>query len=368
MAHSLLPKCSACTIFLFSFFFLVAVAVDAKLVHSQGVLHRPPKEKTSHLHFYFHDMVNGQNQTVVCLAGAGDWASATGFGDVVMNDDPLTEGPELSSKLVGRAQALYASVGLQETSLLMAVNYVFREGKYNGSSLSILGRNTAMRPPVREMVVVGGSCLFRIARGYAIARTHRFDANMTTIEYNVYVVLYELIRRGHMAAMEYIPIFFLSFKVPVTAAAPLQPSAFKVPVIAAAPLQPSRFLLQWQLRFSLQHSRFLSQPTAPLQPSRFLPVPAAIRGEDIEDIEILRDIFRIFPTYRDRQSSDNVPVGVHSSNETPMDSQDTKNEGVSIDAQEARVIGAKRSRAKTYTIQNDFDEVDDESSEYVSLE
>ncbi|KAF3787472.1 Dirigent protein 11 [Nymphaea thermarum] len=189
MAHSFLPKCSACTVFLFCFFFFVAVAVDAKLVPSQGVLHRPRKEKTSHLHFYFHDIVSGRNPTAVRVAGAGNRTSATGFGDVVMIDDPLTEGPELSSKLVGRAQGLYASAGLQETSLLMAVNYVFMEGKYNGSSLSILGRNTAMRP-VREMAVVGGSGLFRMARGYAIARTHSFDAIKATVEYNVYVVHY----------------------------------------------------------------------------------------------------------------------------------------------------------------------------------
>ncbi|KAF3787471.1 Dirigent protein 19 [Nymphaea thermarum] len=190
MAYSLLPKRSA-TIFLFSFFFLVAVAVDAKLVHSHGVLHRPQKEKMSHLHFYFHDILSGRNATAVPVAGARNRTSATGFGDVVMIDDPLTEGPELSSKLVGRAQGLYASAGLQEASLLMAVNYVFMEGKYNGSSLSILGRNAVMHR-LREMPVVGGSGLFRMARGYALARTRWFNANTgdAIVEYNVYVFHY----------------------------------------------------------------------------------------------------------------------------------------------------------------------------------
>ncbi|KAF3778519.1 Zinc finger BED domain-containing protein RICESLEEPER 2 [Nymphaea thermarum] len=58
-----------------------------------------------------------------------------------------------------------------------------------------------------------------------------------------------------------------------------------------------------------------------------------------------------------RQSSDDTPIGVHSSNETPMGSHNTENEGVSIDASEARISGAKRSRAKNSTIWNDFDKV-----------
>ncbi|CAN6476206.1 unnamed protein product [Victoria cruziana] len=145
----------------------------------------------SHLQFYFHDIFSGRNPTVVTVAGAKNSTSLTGFGNVVMVDDPLTEGPELSSKLVGRAQGLYASAGLQDLSLLMAVNFAFMEGKYNGSSLTIMGRNTVLRP-VREMPVVGGSGLFRMARGYANARTHWVDIKTgdATVEYNVYVLHY----------------------------------------------------------------------------------------------------------------------------------------------------------------------------------
>ncbi|KAH1084374.1 hypothetical protein J1N35_024135 [Gossypium stocksii] len=48
------------------------------------------------------------------------------------------------------------------------------EGKYNGSNLSVLGRNPVFSA-VREMPVIGGSGVFRFARGYAEARTHTFD-------------------------------------------------------------------------------------------------------------------------------------------------------------------------------------------------
>ncbi|KAF3791717.1 Ubiquitin carboxyl-terminal hydrolase 7 [Nymphaea thermarum] len=58
-----------------------------------------------------------------------------------------------------------------------------------------------------------------------------------------------------------------------------------------------------------------------------------------------------------KPSSDDVQIGVHSSNEIPIDSQDPDYEGVSIDAHEERISGAKRPRSKTSTIWNDFDEV-----------
>ncbi|KAI6696652.1 hypothetical protein NL676_016771 [Syzygium grande] len=150
------------------------------------------KEKLSHLHFFFHDIVSGRNPTAVRVAEAKMTnTSATAFGLVVMIDDPLTEGPELSSKIVGRAQGLYSSASLNDVGLLMVQNYVFTEGKFNGSTLSVLGRN-AVFSDVREMPIVGGSRLFRFARGYAQARTHSLDLKTgdAVVEYNVYVFHY----------------------------------------------------------------------------------------------------------------------------------------------------------------------------------
>ncbi|XP_073133130.1 dirigent protein 22-like [Henckelia pumila] len=147
------------------------------------------RQKLSHLHFYFHDIVSGPNPTAVRVAEAAVTnSSATGFGALVMIDDPLTVGPEMGSKMVGRAQGIYASADLNHLGLLMVLNYAFTEGEFNGSTLSILGRN-AVFSGVREMPVVGGSGVFRFARGYAQARTHTFDlkTGYTVVEYNVYV-------------------------------------------------------------------------------------------------------------------------------------------------------------------------------------
>lgn len=150
------------------------------------------KERLSHLHFYYHDIVSGKKPTAVEVAEAPTTnKSATSFGKVFVMDDPLTVGPEYSSKVVGYGQGIYAWASQQEAALLMVLNFAFVEGKYNGSNLSILGRN-AILTDVRELPIVGGSGRFRFARGYAEARTHTY--NLTTqdavVEYNVYVYHY----------------------------------------------------------------------------------------------------------------------------------------------------------------------------------
>ncbi|XVE69520.1 hypothetical protein DITRI_Ditri09bG0158700 [Diplodiscus trichospermus] len=147
-------------------------------------------EKTSHLHFYFHDVVSGKSPSAVKIAGPPN-STAYGFGATTVIDDALTEGPELSSKLVGRAQGMYAIAAKKDLSLLMVMNFAFIEGTYNGSSISILGRNPVFND-VREMPVVGGSGVFRLSRGYALAHTIKFDYKTgdATVEYHVYVSHY----------------------------------------------------------------------------------------------------------------------------------------------------------------------------------
>ncbi|KAG9444167.1 hypothetical protein H6P81_015507 [Aristolochia fimbriata] len=177
------------SLYVFFFFFFSFSPAEAK-PGSPSKGHHPVfgtrKEKLSHLHFYFHDIVSGRNPTAVMVVRPPSFnASATGFGTVVMIDDPLTEGPVQGSKLLGRAQGLYASASQKDLGLLMNMNFHFVAGKYNGSTLSVVGRNPVFSE-VREMPVVGGSGLFRWARGYAQARTHWFDLKTgdAVVEYN----------------------------------------------------------------------------------------------------------------------------------------------------------------------------------------
>ncbi|KAG6397246.1 hypothetical protein SASPL_143412 [Salvia splendens] len=86
---------------------------------------------------------------------------------------------------------LYASADSSQTGLLMALNFAFLEGKFNGSTLIVLGRN-AVFSATREMPIVGGSGVFRFARGYAKARTHfsDFKTSDAVVQYDVYVLHY----------------------------------------------------------------------------------------------------------------------------------------------------------------------------------
>lgn len=145
------------------------------------------KGVVTNLQFYFHDTVTGQNPTAVRVAQASDTStSLTLFGALMMVDDPLTEGSDPSSKLVGRAQGLYGSAAQSDFGLIMVLNYGFTDGIYNGSSFSVLGLNQAMHQ-VREMAIDGGTGLFRMARGYASAKTYYMNplTGNAIVGYNV---------------------------------------------------------------------------------------------------------------------------------------------------------------------------------------
>ncbi|XP_059070440.1 dirigent protein 23-like [Cryptomeria japonica] len=138
---------------------VVSVAAMITLFSLQATQAHLLKEKISHLQFYFHDKISGKNVTAVKVALAPTTEmSAIGFRLVYVLDDRLTKGPKPTSKL-GR--------------------------KLDGSTLTMVGNNTVFRE-VREMAIVGGSDKFRMARGYAIARTHSFDiqSRNVIIHYN----------------------------------------------------------------------------------------------------------------------------------------------------------------------------------------
>ncbi|KAJ6340886.1 hypothetical protein OIU78_009127 [Salix suchowensis] len=121
------------------------------------------KEKLSHFKLYWHDILTGPNPSAIQVVPPPSNTSRTAFG--------------LASQ--------------EDIGLLMAMNFAFIEGKYNGSTITVLGKNSVLST-VREMPVIGGSGLFRFARGYVQARTQKFDVATgdATVEYNVYVFHY----------------------------------------------------------------------------------------------------------------------------------------------------------------------------------
>ncbi|KAL3814044.1 hypothetical protein ACJIZ3_015312 [Penstemon smallii] len=150
------------------------------------------KQKVTQLHFYLHDIVGGPNSTNIPIAMANFTAqSPTYFGMIAAMDDLLTAGPSPNSEIVGRAQGLFGSTSLEEIGFHMTFSFVFTSGKYNGSTISLIGRNPFFNEH-RELPIVGGSGVFRLARGSALLNTVLYDTALgdAVVEYNVVVLHY----------------------------------------------------------------------------------------------------------------------------------------------------------------------------------
>lgn len=140
-----------------------------KLLHAE--------EKLTKLRFYCHDKIYRNNPTAVQVAKAPaniTSNSRTLFGLVMVVDNPLTVKPEPDSKTIGFAQGIYSSASREEESLLTILNFAFTDGRFKGSTLSVLGNNPIFHQH-RELPIVGGSGVFRLARGSATAETYTFD-------------------------------------------------------------------------------------------------------------------------------------------------------------------------------------------------
>ncbi|CAJ1907202.1 unnamed protein product [Sphenostylis stenocarpa] len=153
------------------------------------------QEKLTHIRFYFHELITNEKPSLIIIDPPKVMSnSPLPFGSLVVIEDPLTIGPDVESKRVGKAQGFYLSAtqrpGL-DLEIVMGMTLTFLEGEFNGSSLSVLGRNEIINP-VREMPIIGGTGAFRFARGYVLARSVKVDYHKgdATVEYNVYVYHY----------------------------------------------------------------------------------------------------------------------------------------------------------------------------------
>lgn len=148
--------------------------------------------KVTKLHFYCHDSTNAdKNLTAVYVAKAPISSKPPFFGSFSLMDDPLTAGSDISSKRVGYAKGFYATSSLEKISLLTGAVFVFTEGKYNGSTIVFLGNNPIMEE-CREMPVIGGTGVFRLARGVVTLQTYFFNFTMgvAVVEMSVVVLHY----------------------------------------------------------------------------------------------------------------------------------------------------------------------------------
>ncbi|KAL1554572.1 dirigent protein 1-like [Salvia divinorum] len=157
--------------------------------NSQNTKLSNTQAERTHLHFYAHKALRGDVTAVVVAQAATSNTYRYRFGEMTVFDDRLTEGPNLSSRVVGRAQGMYASADISNPAYLSVYNLVFTEWGLNGSTLSILGRYASLSAE-RELPVVGGTRNFRFARGHARIRTYLDDleTGRSVDEYDVYVM------------------------------------------------------------------------------------------------------------------------------------------------------------------------------------
>ncbi|KAH6777020.1 hypothetical protein C2S52_007552 [Perilla frutescens var. hirtella] len=143
-------------------------------------------ENITKIHFYVHDVRSGPNATTYEVATSSITSnSSTSFGQIKVYDDRATAEPDINSEEVARAQGLATSADLQNRAVAMNLNFVLTSGEFNGSTISVVGRNQVGNPS-REMTVVGGTVPFRSARGYVVTSTYFDSADYSILEYTIY--------------------------------------------------------------------------------------------------------------------------------------------------------------------------------------
>ncbi|XVF46463.1 hypothetical protein PTKIN_Ptkin03bG0028500 [Pterospermum kingtungense] len=113
------------------------------------------------------------------------------FGTLTVIDDELTEGHELGSGLIGKAQGFYVASSVDGNSQTMAFTAMFESGGY-ADSISFLGVH---RTAVSEshLAVMGGTGKYLNAKGYAIVKTfpttnqNETDGFETLLQFTVYL-------------------------------------------------------------------------------------------------------------------------------------------------------------------------------------
>ncbi|PWA34324.1 plant disease resistance response protein [Artemisia annua] len=148
-----------------------------------------------------NDNNNGilNNNNLPFLTGLGGTTSALPqgnalqqfmFGTLTVIDDELTEGHELGSGLIGKAQGYYVSSSIDGKSQTMAFTVMFMHGSYI-DSLSFMGVH---RSAVAEsqLAVMGGTGKYVNAKGHAIVKTFQgtnqnTDGTETLLHFTVYL-------------------------------------------------------------------------------------------------------------------------------------------------------------------------------------
>nr|CAB3472545.1 unnamed protein product [Digitaria exilis] len=131
---------------------------------------------------YVHQVTQGpqRNQQVVVDR------SNPSFGLIAANDWTVFDGFGSDANLVGNAQGMHMLGSMTQTSWCIFFDLVFKNGRFAGSTLKLLG---SFGPDAGEWAVVGGTGEFTLAQG-VIAFKKVQDGNGMNIRELKFHVLY----------------------------------------------------------------------------------------------------------------------------------------------------------------------------------
>ncbi|KAG6763630.1 hypothetical protein POTOM_031058 [Populus tomentosa] len=144
-----------------------------------------------------NNVVNSNNQPFVTAGNlpAGSALQKLMFGSITVVDDELTEGHELGSDVIGKAQGFYLASSLDGTSHTMAFSVLLHEGENHGEiedTISFFGVHRTATPD-SQIAVIGGTGKYENAKGYASVETlpqvdqHTTDGVDTIMHFSVYL-------------------------------------------------------------------------------------------------------------------------------------------------------------------------------------
>ncbi|XAR72057.1 hypothetical protein NMG60_11018557 [Bertholletia excelsa] len=115
------------------------------------------------------------------------------FGSITVVDNELTEGHELGSAVVGKAQGFYLASSLDGTTHTLVLTALLHGGEHGvDDTISFFGIHRT-GSPVSEIAVIGGSGKYDNASGYATIETlpqqdqHTTDGVETITNFKVYL-------------------------------------------------------------------------------------------------------------------------------------------------------------------------------------
>ncbi|KAI4375641.1 hypothetical protein MLD38_013495 [Melastoma candidum] len=138
---------------------------------------------------YIQNTIYGQGEDSYEIADSSiTTQSLSRFGYLAMIDDVVTEGPDPTSNVIGRAQGLFGSADVNTPGFFLDFNIYFTSGSYNGSTLHISGRDSPSMCN-RELSVTGGTQEFRLAMGFVTVSTISGNSSSATdtFQFNIRV-------------------------------------------------------------------------------------------------------------------------------------------------------------------------------------